>query len=113
MNFKGDISMARKFTEIDEEFVCENCGKKVEKLGYSCRNHCPYCLYSKHLDINPGDRKETCHGMLEPIGIETDGKKGYVIIFKCKKCGKICKNKAAEDDDMDIIIGLSSRGVVY
>ena len=36
-----------KFTEIDEEFVCENCGKKVKKLGYSCRNHCPYCLHSK------------------------------------------------------------------
>ena len=41
------------FTEIDESFICENCGKKVEKLGYSCRNHCPYCLHSKHVDINP------------------------------------------------------------
>ena len=47
-----------KFTVIDEEFVCENCGKKVKKLGYSCRNHCPYCLHSKHVDINPGDRQE-------------------------------------------------------
>ena len=35
--------MERKFTEIDEEFVCENCGKKVPPLGYSCRNHCPHC----------------------------------------------------------------------
>ena len=41
------------FTEIDESFICENCGKKVEKLGYSCRNHCPYCLHSKHVDVNP------------------------------------------------------------
>ena len=46
----------RKFTEIDEEFICENCGKTVEKLGYTCRNHCNYCLYSKHVDINPGDQ---------------------------------------------------------
>ena len=75
-----------KFTKIDEEFVCENCGKKVPKLGYTCRNHCPYCLHSKHLDINPGDRAEDCHGILEPIGLETNSKKGYVIIFKCKKC---------------------------
>ena len=49
--------MAGNFTEIDEEFICENCGRKVEPLGYSCRNHCPYCLYSKHVDINPGDRR--------------------------------------------------------
>ena len=48
-----------RFTEIDEEFVCENCGKKVPKLGYSCRNHCPYCLHSKHVDKNPGDNTIT------------------------------------------------------
>ena len=101
------------FTEIDESFVCENCGYKVEKLGYSCRNHCPRCLHSKHVDINPGDREETCHGDLVPIGIELDSKKGYVIIFKCAKCGMIRKNKAAKDDNMDLIIELSSRPVKY
>ena len=97
------------FTVIDEEFICENCGKKVSKLGYSCRNHCPSCLHSKHVDKNPGDREETCHGILEPIGIETNSKKGYVIGFKCKKCGMIRKNKMAEDDDMDLIIKLSAK----
>ena len=93
----------KRFTEIDEEFICENCGEKVKPLGYSCRNHCPKCLYSKHVDINPGDREEACHGMLEPIDIEINSKKGYMIIFKCKKCGKITKNKVAEDDNMDLI----------
>ena len=97
----------KKFNEIDEEFICEHCGKEVKPLGYSCRNHCNYCLYSKHVDINPGDRKETCHGLLEPIGIEIDSKKGYVIIYKCKKCGQIRKNKAAKDDNIDLIIKLS------
>ena len=96
------------FKVIDEEFVCENCGKKVPKLGYSCRNHCPFCLYSKHVDIEPGDRAQSCHGLLEPIGIEKN-KKGYIIIFKCKKCGEIRKNKIAEDDDMDKIIELSAK----
>ncbi len=91
------------FTVIDEEFICENWGKKVPKLGYSCRNHCPVCLYSKHVDINPGDRLEKCHGLLEPISIETSAKKGYIIISKCKKCGAIRKNKAAEDDNMELI----------
>ena len=101
--------MSKRFTEIDEEFICENCGKEVQKLGYSSRNHCPYCLHSKHVDINPGDRLEECEGILEPISVELDSKKGYVIIFRCKKCGKIRKNKAAKDDNMDLIIKLTSE----
>ena len=60
----------REFTVIDKEFECENCGKHVPKLGYSCRNHCPYCLFSKHVDVTPGDRANECRGVLEPIGIE-------------------------------------------
>lgn len=101
--------MAGNFTEIDEEFICEHCGKKVSRLGYSCRNHCPYCLHSKHVDIYPGDRKEMCHGTLEPIGVELNSKKGYVILFRCKKCGEIRKNKAAKDDNMDLLIQLTAR----
>ena len=101
--------MGKKFTKIDEEFVCEHCGKKVEKLGYTCRNHCNYCLYSKHVDINPGDREETCHGMLKPIQVILDSKKGYVIIYKCEKCGAIRKNKSAKDDNMNLIIYLSQQ----
>ena len=51
----------RNFVKNDDEFICDNCGRKVPKLGYSSRNHCPYCLHSKHVDIKPGDRMETCH----------------------------------------------------
>lgn len=77
--------------------------KKLKNFGYSCRNHCTYCLYSKHVDKNPGDREEECHGMLEPIDIEINAKKGYVIVFKCKRCGAIRRNKVAEDDNMEIV----------
>ena len=101
--------MQSRFTKIDEEFICHNCGKKVEKLRYTCRNHCPSCLHSKHVDINPGDRAEACHGVLKPVSVEIDSKKGYVIVFKCEKCGAIRKNKAAEDDNIDLIIELSSK----
>ena len=66
--------MGAKFTEIDEEFVCENCGKKVEKLG---------------IEISP--------------------KKGYVIVFKCMKCGQIRKNKVAEDDNMELVYEIARR----
>lgn len=99
------------FVERDEEFICENCGNKVSKLGYSSRNHCPKCLYSKHVDVNPGDRAEECHGLLEPISVELSSKKGYVIIYKCKKCGKIRKNIAAKDDDMNKIIKLTANPI--
>ena len=101
--------MQKRFTKIDEEFICENCGNKVQKLGYTCRNHCPICLYSKHVDVNPGDRAENCHGSSKPISVEIDSKKGYVIIFKCEKCGKIRRNRAADDDNMDLIIKLSAK----
>lgn len=99
----------RVFTKIDEEFVCENCGNEVKKLGYTCRDHCPKCLHSKHVDINPGDRAEECHGDLEPISVELNSKKGYVILYRCQKCGAIKKNKAAEDDNIDLIIKLTAE----
>lgn len=97
----------KQFTKRDEEFICENCGKKVSKLGYTSRDHCPYCLYSKHVDIMPGDREEDCKGLLKPIRVELDSKKGYVIIYKCEKCNAIRKNKAAEDDNKELLIKLT------
>lgn len=93
---------------IDESFVCEKCGKKVKKLGYTARDHCPYCLYSKHVDINPGDRNNSCKGMLEPVGIEKF-KDSFKIIYLCEKCHKTHKNIMAKDDDMNKIIELSKR----
>lgn len=98
----------KTFNMIDESFVCEKCGKKVKKLGYTARDHCPYCLYSKHVDINPGDRNNSCKGMLEPIGIEKF-KDSFKIIYLCEKCHKTHKNIMARDDDMNKIIELSKR----
>lgn len=97
----------KNFTKNDEGFICKNCGKKVEKLGYTSRDHCPYCLCSIHVDINPGDRANTCKGILRPDHVEIDSKKGYVIVYKCEKCGQIRRNKAASDDDTDLLISLT------
>jgi len=96
------------FTKLDEEFICENCKQKIEKLNYTTRDHCNYCLYSKHVDINPGDRQNPCKGLLKPIGIEKF-KNTYKIIYKCKKCNQIHKNIMANDDNMDLIIELSKN----
>ena len=96
----------KRFNMIDENFICENCGKEVTKLGYTARDHCPYCLYSKHVDIFPGDRANECRGLLKPISIEKY-KDTFKIIYKCTKCGQIHKNIMANDDDYDLIIELS------
>ena len=81
----------------DENFICENCNRSVNKLKYTARDHCPYCLYSKH------------EGMLKPVKIEKF-KNTYKIIYKCEKCKSLHKNIMANDDDMDLIIELSKNG---
>ena len=96
----------KNFTMRDEEFICENCGKQVLPLGYTARDHCPHCLYSKHVDIMPGDRQNTCKGLLKPIGIEKF-KDTYKILYKCNSCNEPHKNIMAKDDNMELIIELS------
>ena len=98
----------KKFNMIDENFICDNCGKKVTKLCYTARDHCNFCLYSKHVDINPGDRMNTCKGLLKPIGLEKY-KDSYKIIYQCEKCHQMHKNIMASDDNMDLIINISKN----
>ena len=102
--------MLRKFTVIDENFICTVCGEQVPPLGYTARNHCNKCLCSLHLDNNPGDRASTCKGVLRPVRLEQHKKKQQ-IVFKCDKCGQIKKNIAADDDDFDLIVELSAKGI--
>jgi DNA-directed RNA polymerase subunit RPC12/RpoP len=97
----------KQFTKRDEEFICDNCGKKVEKLGYTSRDHCPHCLCSKHVDITPGDRANECKGLLKPVQVEMNNKKGFIINYKCEKCGKTHRNKAADDDNKELLIQLT------
>lgn len=103
------MKQQKRFKMIDESFLCEVCGKKIEPLGYTARDHCPYCLSSKHLDINPGDRLSPCHGTLEPIGVENAKKGKYKIVYKCNKCGVIKRNIMAHDDNMDLVIKIMAN----
>ena len=98
----------KKFIMRDENFICEKCHKNVQKLNYTARDHCPFCLYSKHVDINPGDRMNSCKGLLIPIDLEKY-KNTYKIIYKCSKCNQIHKNIIANDDDYHKIIELSAK----
>lgn len=97
----------KTFTKNDSGFICKNCGLEVPPLSYSSRDHCTRCLCSLHVDINPGDRQNGCGGLLSPVFSEPDPKKGFVINYICKKCGKKVRCRAAADDDTDFLIKLT------
>lgn len=92
------------FTRRTENFVCEHCGAEVIGTGYT--NHCPKCLWSKHVDVDPGDRAATCRGMMEPIGVEIKGGE-QIIRQRCLGCCITRNIKSASNDDQDSIIKLS------
>ncbi len=96
----------KKFQKKVEDFVCENCGSVVRGDGFT--DHCPDCLWSKHVDINPGDRKANCGGLMEPVGIKKEGEK-YVVYYKRLACGHRHRVKKTEKDDFEEVIKLSTE----
>ena len=75
-------------------FICENCYEEILPVTNGCyRNHCPFCLYSVHLDNVPGDRKNTCKSLMKPVLLTYKSKKGWQIIHVCLECGikKVCR----------------------
>lgn len=105
---------SKRFLKNDDGFVCGHCGKTVLPLGYSSRNHCPFCLWSIHVDIHPGDRANACGGLMEPVSAEPDPRKGFVILHRCTRCGEIRRNRAAngakvQPDNIDLLIRLTAR----
>ena len=94
----------KSFTKTVEDFNCAHCGAVVRGNGYT--NHCPKCLWSRHVDDNPGDRASKCGGMMRPIVAAPDGAR-FVITHKCEICGKIKRQRTSDDDNIDAIIELS------
>lgn len=106
--FESRRSDMKSFQKTIENFTCENCGERVNGNGYT--NHCPRCLYSKHVDINPGDRAEKCHGLMRPIGLKTSGGE-HTLIHECIKCSKLQNCKISDKDNFDKIIEISKGAV--
>ena len=90
------------FIPREELFTCDHCGNEVQPLGKGTyRDHCPKCLWSKHVDMEgPGDRLSSCKALLEPKEIDQQAKKGFVIVYECTGCKKISRNRAADDDEI-------------
>lgn len=81
----------------NSQFICENCQHHVLPVSNgSYRNHCPECLYSKHLDVVPGDRASRCGGLMAPVNYRYSGKKGYQLCHRCESCQQEQWNKIAE-----------------
>lgn len=101
------VSHARRFIENNQGFVCKVCGVEVPLHPSSSRDHCNNCLYSLHIDIDPGDRLNSCKGLLRPVGIEL--KKGEKrVLYKCQNCGGRVVNITAPDDNSEEIVKLSA-----
>jgi len=81
-------------------FSCDRCGADTPPVtNGSYRNHCPHCLYSKHVDQSPGDRLSTCRGLMEPVGLAYHSRKGYQIIHRCTACGAVRRNRIVDSGD--------------
>ncbi len=99
----------------NDGFVCEQCGVEVHPLARGgFRNHCPRCLWSKHVDEVPGDRAESCGGLMEPVRVEQDAKRGSMVVHRCVRCGIIRRNRAAlcdprQPDDFEAMLEIARR----
>lgn len=96
------------FTRRREDFTCLRCGTRVHGSGYT--NHCPACLWSRHVDVNPGDRAAACGGAMEPVGALSEGAQ-IVLVHRCVACGHLGRNRSAADDDRDAVLALFGRPV--
>jgi hypothetical protein len=96
----------------EQEFICRHCHAWVYThpliSGVQNRNHCPYCLWSRHIDQSlAGDRMSACKAIMQPIGLTM--KRSYnkygqavegelMLIHRCHECGKLSINRIAADD---------------
>lgn len=108
---------------MEQSFTCVRCGLPIScaplVAGVLNRNHCPICLWSRHLDWRAaGDRRSNCRAPMEPVGLitkasrnryarEPDGE--LMLIHRCAACGRLSLNRIAADDDADAILALLDR----
>lgn len=94
----------RNFKRVKENFKCEVCGEEVMGDGYT--DHCPFCLFGKHVDREiPGDRESECGGTMEPIKA-IYGKEKFKILYRCTKCGHKFWVREGKDDDREKLVDM-------
>lgn len=94
-----------------ESFPCKVCGALVVPVGAGSqhRNHCPKCLSSIHVDIEPGDRASLCQGIMEPVSVWVRKGGEWAIIHRCKECGDLSSNRIAADDNPALLMSIAVK----
>jgi|CXWL01.1.fsa_nt_gi hypothetical protein len=77
------------------------------QYGGRHRNHCPWCLYSLHVDgLTPGDRQSDCGSRMAPVGVFARPNGEQVLVHRCLGCGFERHNRIAGDDDIAAVMRL-------
>ena len=96
-------------TVQDESFKCKHCRRFIGALpsGGHHRNHCPFCLYSLHVDDRrAGDRQSICKSRMQPIGSFQRRNGEHVLVHRCLGCSFERFNRIAADDDFELVLAL-------
>ena len=95
-------------------FRCTRCSRPVGEAapGTANRNHCPYCLWSLHVDVEAGDRASACCGAMEPVAIWVKRNGEWALVHRCQRCGVLCSNRIAGDDSPIALVSLAMRPIV-
>lgn len=104
MSRKSRVSRADGFT-------CLNCKAHIPPAGWGSkhRNHCPVCLWSRHVDDEPGDRRSACRAPMQPVAIEVRADGEWAIVHRCTGCGALKTNRIAGDDTERALLALALR----
>lgn len=104
------------------DFICAHCKAHVSASslvsGVIHRNHCPYCLWSRHLDQHQaGDRRSVCKAPMRPVGLALKrerkkygaGQGELMLVHCCVDCGRLSANRMAADDDLETVLAVFQR----
>jgi hypothetical protein len=102
-------SRALRRGQPSESFKCLNCKAFIGMplTGGKHRNHCPACLWSRHVDLKtPGDRASTCRSLMEPIGVFARFNGEQVVVHRCRGCRIDRHCRVAADDNPLLLMKL-------
>ncbi len=99
----------------NEDFTCLHCGLEVSATRQGPpRSHCPGCLRSLHVDVVPGDRREGCASLMDPVSVLTHGEE-VVFLHRCRACGferraRLLLQADPQPDSQAVLLLLAAQG---
>jgi hypothetical protein len=100
----------------NQPFRCGKCRMFVGQTvsGGKHRNHCPFCLASRHVDLRrPGDRECPCRAIMPAIGVAFRADGEQMLVHRCNGCGIERQNRIAADDDPVAVMRLTPVPLPY